>query len=111
MNTLINPGKNLDCDIACRLSSTLLRKRKSTIIHELAEKIIMTEELDEGYCFTFNYNEEILFRLTEFIKLEKECCPFFNFNLFISANSHAISLSLSGAEGTKEFIKYELEMA
>ena len=111
MNTIINSRNNADCDISCRLSSTLLRKRKSTIIHELVEKIIMTEEMDEGYCFTFNYTEETLFRLTEFIKLEKECCPFFNFNLFIPGNSNTLSLSLSGAEGTKEFIKYELEMA
>lgn len=111
MNTIINSKNNADCDISCRLNSALLRKRKSTVIRELVEKIILTEELNEGYCFTFNYSEEILFRLTEFIKLEKECCPFFNLNLSIQGNSNTISLSLGGPEGTKEFIKYELEMA
>jgi len=94
-----------------KLSSMLLRKRKTNVIHELAEKIMMTEEMVEGYCFTFNYSEEVLFRLAEFIKLEKELCPFFDFTLSTSRNTKTLSLSLEGPEGTKEFIRHELEMA
>lgn len=109
MKTLLHTKDDAD-SVSCRLTDALLRKRKSTIIHELVEKIIMTEEIDKGYRFTFNYYDEILFRLTEFIQLEKECCPFFDFNLSASGNSETISLSLAGPEGTREFIKYELEM-
>lgn len=111
MDTIIKSKNNADCAIACNLGSALFRKRKQTVIHELVEKIMLTTEMEEGYCFTFNYSEETLFRLAEFIKLEKECCPFFNFSLFSKGNSNTISLSLEGPEGTKEFIKYELEMA
>jgi hypothetical protein len=110
MNTIINAESNINCDISCRLTSELMRKRKSTIIHELVEKIIMTEETDKGYSFTFNYSEEILFRLAEFVKLEKECCPFFDFNLSVPGNINTIGLLLTGPDGTKDFIKYELEM-
>ncbi len=111
MNTIINSKNKATCDIACRHTSPELRKRKSSVISQLTAEIILAEEIDNGYCFSFNYSAEILFKLTGFINLEKECCPFFNFNLSILSNSNTISLSLTGAAGTKEFIKYELKMA
>ena len=111
MKTLINRGFTLDADISCRLPKTLIKRRKSTIIHELIEKIILTEEVEDGYCFTFNYSEELLFRLAEFVKLEKESCPFLDFKITATGNTSMISLSLGGPEGTKEFIKLELELA
>ncbi|MEJ7678673.1 MAG: hypothetical protein WKG06_12595 [Segetibacter sp.] len=110
MNTIIYSKNNEKCDISCRLTSSELRKRKLTVIAELVIEMNQTEEMDNGYCYSFSYSEELLFKLAEFIKLEKECCPFFNFNLSISGNSNTITLSLTGVEGTKEFIKYELEM-
>jgi hypothetical protein len=111
MNTTINSKGQVNFDISERMASTLIRKRKTTVIRELSEKIILTEEMDEGYCFTFSYSDETFFRLAEFINLEKEYCPFFDFNLSMSGSSNTISLSLSGAEGIKNFIKYELEMS
>src|SRR5438874_12030049 len=110
MKTLVNEHLAAICESPGRLSSKLLRKRKTSVIHELAEKIMMTEEMEEGYCFTFNYSEEVLFRLAEFIKLEKELCPFFDFTLSTSRNARTLSLSLEGPEGTKEFVRHELEM-
>ncbi len=108
MNTIFNSKNNAQCDISCSLTNSELRKRKLTVIAELVKEMIRTEEMDNGYCYSFSYSEDILFKLAEFIKLEKECCPFFNFNLSILGNT--ITLSLTGDEGTKEFIKYELEM-
>lgn len=37
------------------------------------------------------------------------CCDFFNFKLLVS-NDSTVWLEISGADGTKEFIKTELEM-
>lgn len=76
----------------------------------MGEKVVLTEELENGSGFTFNYSEEILFRLAEFINLEREDFPFLNFNLSFAATSGTVNISVRGPEGTKNMVKDELEM-
>ncbi|MBN8788110.1 MAG: hypothetical protein J0I84_13550 [Terrimonas sp.] len=95
--------------ITCKLTSPELRKRKEEVILELKQQIQEREELPDGFAYRFNGTDTILDSLTAFIKSERMCCDFFNFKLLVS-NDSTVWLEISGADGTKEFIKTELEM-
>ncbi|MEO8666557.1 MAG: hypothetical protein ABI462_13780 [Ignavibacteria bacterium] len=66
-------------------------------------------ELRDGYAFRFLGEDKILDELMEFIKTERECCDFFTFRLTIAGDKSEAWLELTGTEGSKEFLKTELE--
>ena len=101
---------NDNCAVACQLPDEAFKERKATIASTIVSKAILAEEIENGYQFSFSYSEQMLLELAEFINVERQCCPFINFQLVLSSNSNNIVLQLTGAEGTSEFIKYELEM-
>jgi hypothetical protein len=95
--------------MACKLTSPELRKRKEEVIAQLKARVLERVALPDGFSYRFASTDEILDALTDFIKSERQCCDFFNFNLRIS-NDTQIWLDIYGAEGTKDFIVKELEM-
>lgn len=102
--------KNKIITLACNLSSAELQKHKETIIADFKNKIIKREETQNGVLFKFNLSDEILDLINEFIKTEKECCPFFIFNLNIKSEEKIILLELTGEKNVKDFIYSEFEM-
>jgi hypothetical protein len=64
-------------------------------------------ETDNGYVFTFA-KEISLATLAEWVSLEHTCCPFFDFHIDVPSANRAISLSLTGQLGIKDFIRAEL---
>jgi hypothetical protein len=95
--------------MTCKLTSPELMKRKKEVITILKKQVLEQTELSNGYSYKFNGTDETLDSLTAFIKSERMCCDFFNFNLQV-ANESFIWLHITGAEGVKEFIKKELEL-
>lgn len=95
---------------ACKLTTPELQKRKATVLASLRNKIIDNKELPDGYSYKFNGSDEMLDELTEFIKTERLCCEFFQFNLFIEGSGSFIILELKGEEDAKKFIERELEL-
>jgi hypothetical protein len=87
-----------------------LQQRKSTVIDSLRKQVILTKELANGYAFKFTGTDKMIDELTEFIKTERACCSFFTFALSIKGDQSEIWLELTGAEGTKDFMKAELEL-
>lgn len=71
------------------------------------------QETENGYKFIFpNSNDPEKFtQFAEFIYNERRCCPFLEFTLKISPTDKPISLSLTGPEGTKEFLQEEFSEA
>ncbi len=94
----------------CKLTTPELLQRKSTVIESLRKQVIQTKELANGFAFKFTGSDIMVDELTEFIKTERECCDFFTFTLSIRGDKSEIWLELTGAEGTKEFMKAELEL-
>lgn len=97
-------------NLSCKLTSLELQKRKETVIADLKASVIERKELPDGVRFKFNGDDQTLDKLTEFIKTERACCGFFTFNLSVAGDKSEIWLELKGGEGTKDFIKAELEM-
>ena len=92
---------------ACKLSSPELQKRKSTVIAKLKSMIIQKVELSNGFSYKFKNTDAIIDLLANFIKTERECCDFFNFNMFVSRDQY-ILMDISGADGVKTFIHDEI---
>ncbi|MDR2272066.1 MAG: hypothetical protein LBF27_14265 [Sphingobacterium sp.] len=95
--------------LACKLTSPELQKRKETVIASLKKQVIKKNEIENGYTFEFEGDDKIIDELTEFIKTERLCCDFFDFEIKVSGDRSAALLSITGPEGVKEFINSELE--
>ncbi len=96
--------------LSCKLTSADLQERRLTVIAELKKNLISKNETDQGYIYTFKDSNEMINQLTEFIKTERLCCNFFTFRLEIGEEPGIVALRLSGSDGIKEFIDYELGM-
>lgn len=96
--------------IACKLTSPELQQRKDEVIAVLKGKILERQELKNGFRFKFAGNDQALDELILFIKSERACCDFFNFDLSIMDSESHIWLAITGPEGAKEFIKMEMEL-
>ena len=92
-------------EISCLLTNPELQHRKATILVNLKQKITEIEELSDGYTFAFKGDNTTIDELIEFIKSERQCCPFFTFNLSVKNENNGVWLSIAGPKGTKEFIQ------
>lgn len=106
----VHIAQNKAEQVTCKLTSPELQKRKQTVIASLKKQMLERKELPNGYAFKFTGADDILDMLTEFIKTERACCNFFIFTVSVSGDKSEAWLSLTGAEGTKEFITAELEL-
>jgi hypothetical protein len=94
--------------VACKLTTAELQERKRTVIAELKKLVVSRTETSDGVLYSFRDSDDTLDLLTNFIKTERLCCPFFIFNLIVGQEEGLISLQLSGPHGTKDFITTEI---
>jgi hypothetical protein len=94
--------------VACRLTSPELRRRKETVIASLKRQVIARQELANGFAYQFIGSDELLDELAEFVKTERQCCTFFEFELRFGCEGEAAWLQLTGPAGAKDFIVQEL---
>ena len=86
------------------LTDEEFRRREREVIERLMPLSTSAAETDTGYSFSFPHSRNILSDIAEFITLERECCPFLDFDLSLGTSRDDILLSLSGPAGAKEFI-------
>ena len=94
--------------ISCKLTTPELQKRKATVIAELKALVVSRKELSNGYVYEFGGSDEILDKLNTFIKTERMCCDFFTFHLTVEDDKAL--LNITGPEGTKQFLKEEIDL-
>jgi len=101
-----------DCKtpLVCKLTSEEMQERKAMVLTLLQKNVLEKKELNNGYAFKFQGSDAMIDTLTSFIKTERQCCDFFTFNLSITNEKSFVWLQLSGPEGTKDFIKTEMEL-
>lgn len=104
MKTLMEEAK-----LSCKLTTPELQQRRKTVIAELKSQLLEKVETDKGFKYKFEGSDKMLDLLNNFIKTERLCCDFFVFTLTVSSDTKFAWLELSGLEGTKDFIKYELD--
>lgn len=96
--------------LICKLTSSEMQERKSTVLTSLQKKILETKELKDGYSFKFRGNDKTINELVDFVKSERACCNFFSFNLLVTGDTSSVWFSLTGPGEAKQFIKTEMEL-
>ena len=104
METLMERAK-----LTCKLSTPELQQRKKTVVAELKNLMLEKTELQNGFKYKFDGSDKMLDLLNSFIKTERLCCDFFVFNLTATSDNSFAWLELTGPEGVKDFIKYEID--
>ena len=99
-----------ESSFACVMDAIPHQKRDPHIANakSLFKQVVEVEELENGYSFRFQNDERLLRQLTEFIVLERLCCPFFGFALEVEPEGGAVWFRLIGRDGVKPFIRAEL---
>src|SRR6266581_2888140 len=94
--------------LACNIHglSESQRQRYLTLREQVEALVQGARELSHGFALTFIYDAELFLLLTEFITLERLCCPFLDFATELKNNGD-LTLKLSGEEGVKSFLKGE----
>jgi hypothetical protein len=95
---------------ACDMTAIAPEKRGAHLanIDKLFRSVEFVRELPSGYAFHLPNDSEDLLRATEFVALERLCCPFFGFAIEVEPEGGPMWLSLTGRDGVKPFIIAEI---
>ena len=97
-----------DMPVACALTAAKLRDRERWLVEALGAATERVERLPNGYAIQLRGTHETLINIAELIGLERQCCPFLTFTLTVEPAEGPIHLSLTGPEGTAEFLSATL---
>lgn len=97
--------------VACKLLGQEFRQRKSDISNALFGHATEIMELADGFAFRFAGFDPWAARIMEFISVERECCPFFRFDLIVEPDQGPVQLTLRGSGEVKAFVLGELGIA
>lgn len=67
-------------------------------------------ELDNGYQFQFRPSDVAIADLADWVAAEAKCCPFLDYRIDLGSENSSLSLSLTGSEGVKPFIRSEFQI-
>ena len=95
--------------IACNLLRRDFAERKEAITRDLFAHADGIEELPDGYGFRFPVADPWAAKALDFIAAEKQCCPFFTFELAFEPNDGPLWLRLRGSAEIKAFVQSELD--
>lgn len=93
-----------DTPIACSLTAAEGRQREQMLQREVFSGIQEIRELPDGYALRYPGDAAWLDTLSDFIRFERECCPFFTFELRCEPERGPLWLRLRGPEGVKGFV-------
>jgi hypothetical protein len=83
------------------------RAEHQALTARLAESIVETRELENGYAFEIESSRLPVWELAKWTDFERRCCPFFDFNLEWRRERGPLTFRLTGREGVKAFIESE----
>jgi len=103
---------NTNSPLVCNMDVFTPSQRDAHIRNtmELIQAVRTIQEVENGYEFTFPNETNLISKAAEFISNEQLCCPFLKFTLNVF-NGEPVSLSLTGPNGTQEFLRLEFEGA
>lgn len=96
--------EDIEPPIACKLTDPEFRERREGILTEVKNGVAEMKELEDGYAYRFPSDSEWLTTLSKLIAVERECCPFLQFQLRLEPADGPIWLELTGPHGTKDFL-------
>ena len=94
--------------LACKLTGDDLRRR-GEVVNDLFAHALAVSELPDGYRFTFPAGGDWAHNVLDFIVTERDCCPFYTFELTSPSPHQTHWLTVRGAEGVKATIEPLIE--
>ena len=94
----------MNLPIMCELTPEALRERREEMLARLAEQATKHEETADGVVFTFEPSSDTLKILTAVIDAERQCCRWLRFAVTVEPDGGPITLTLSGPDGSREFL-------
>ena len=76
----------------------------------MLNKILAIKDLPDGYRFEFPGSAFVFSAISEWVLLERLCCPFLTFSLEIDQDAEPILLTLRGPLGVKQSLTSELQI-
>ena len=97
-------GESLE--IACRLTSPDLARRLDELRSGLLSRVLAVDWLPEGAKFDLPHTDETANDLLDFVRYERQCCPFLDFTVTLPAAGTIAQLTLtSSAPGGAQFVR------
>jgi hypothetical protein len=103
-DALLGAAEATETPIACSLSDPELARRAAELERELFSAVEEVAELPDGYAYRFPADRQSIEKLVAFIAFERECCPFFTFELSFLPNQGPVWLQLRGSQEIEEFV-------
>lgn len=94
--------------VACKLIGREFIQRKEDITQELFRHADEISELEDGFAFRFPVFDPWAEKILEFVMEERQCCPFFTFEITVEPDEGPVWLRLRGSEEVKAFVLAEL---
>jgi hypothetical protein len=98
-------------EIACKLLGREFAARKEAITRDLFAHAERVDELPDGFAYQFPAVGPWPAKVLEFVETERQCCPFFTFEIVFEPNDGPLRLRLRGSEEIKAFIQTKLATA
>ena len=97
---------------ACRANALdrAQRQRQHALLDTVRRTIVAKDELPDGLALSFRGDAAFFVQLTEWISLERRCCPFLAFALEWKQDE-SMTVRLTGQPGVKAFIAAEMGIA
>jgi len=86
--------------IACSLSAADLREQRDTLLLGLADHAVQRTPLPSGVRLRFAPTAERMRQIDAVVRRERECCPFLEFRIGLGIGGSALTLDVTGPEGT-----------
>lgn len=88
------------CDMAALSPGE--RERHAVLLGRLGKSVAEIKELPDGYGLRLSPDDWLL--ASDYVELERRCCPFIAFSIRREANAEVIWLELSGPQEVKAFL-------
>ncbi|MBD2705783.1 hypothetical protein IC229_34595 [Spirosoma sp. BT702] len=97
--------------LACKLTDHDQIKRMNELHQTLFKKVARAVEHPTSYELIFNQSDNAMIAdLTEFIKFERQCCPWLVFHLTFQPEEGPISVGMGNSEETKQMVYLDMEL-
>lgn len=83
------------------------RARHGALAAQLHPHVTRFDELPQGYAARLPAQPELAPALTEFVTLERRCCPFLTLAIRFEPHDGPLALEITGPPGAKPFIRAE----
>lgn len=102
----MNPGEPVG--FACRLTDREMVARKDQVARLFGERAESVSATETDVVLTFAEPDECLPDIVEFIRLERDCCPFLAWRIEIAPDGGPLTLAIGGTAEKRAFFVAEL---